>query len=55
MTSFTFTTSMNSVSKDENFTDVSNIYSSLARSVSLTQHILNCQELNMKVFQLAAT
>jgi len=52
--SFTSTTLMNSVSKDENFTDVSNICSSLARSVSSTQHILNHQKSNIKVFQLAA-
>jgi len=35
-TYFTFTTSMNSVLKDENFTDASNTCSSLARSVSST-------------------
>ncbi len=46
---------MNLVSKDENFTDVSNTCSLLARSISLMQHILNHQELNMKLFQLAAT
>ncbi len=53
-TSFTSTTSMNSVSKDENFTDASNTCSSLARSISSTQHILNRWELNIRVFQLAA-
>ncbi len=54
-TSLTSTTSMNLVSKDENFTDASNTCSSLARSVSSTQHILNRRESNMRVFQLAAT